>query len=59
MKVGNLAVIVWTDGCETPPIMGLITTIDSPTPDPTRQLIHLLTDASHLWLERGELRVVS
>ena len=68
MKVGNLAVIVWTEGCKTPPIMGVITAIDSPTPDAPwrdglhgveRQPIQLLTDASHLWLERGELRVVS
>ena len=59
MKVGNLAVIVWTEGCETPPIMGVITAIDSPTLDGTRQPIQLLTDASHLWLERGELRKVS
>jgi len=59
MKRGNLAVIVWTEGCETPPIMGVITELGSVTRDPTRQPIHLLTDASHLWLERGDLRKVS
>ena len=60
MKPGNLAVIVWTEGCTTPPIMGVITKIGVPVPyDPTRQQIHLLTDASHLWLDHGDLRVVS
>ena len=60
MKVGNLAVIVWTEGCTTPPIMGVITKIGVPVPyDPKRQQIHLLTDAAHLWFERRGLRVVS
>ena len=60
MKVGNLAVIVWTEGCETPPIMGVITNIGIPVPlDPMRQKLQLLSDAKNLWFERGDLRVVS
>ena len=60
MKPGNLAVIVWTEGCTTtPPVMGVITKIRSAFADPTRQQVKLLFDAKNLWFERGDLRVVS
>jgi len=59
MKPGNLAVIVWTEGCMTPPVMGVVTHIGVPVLDPMRQEIRLLADAKHLWFERGDLRVIN
>ena len=60
MKPGNLAVIVWTEGCTIPPVMGIITKVGVPVPlDPMRQKLQLLSDAKNLWFERGDLRVVS
>ena len=61
MKPGNLAVIVWTEGCtDVPPVMGVITKLGVPNPlDPMRQKLQLLSDAKNLWFERGDLRVVS
>jgi len=60
VKPGNLAVIVWTEGCTTPPVMGVITKLDVAVPlDPMRQKLQLLSDGKNLWFERGDLRVVS
>jgi hypothetical protein len=52
-------VIVWTEGCMTPPVMGVVTHIGVPVLDPMRQEIRLLADAKHLWFERGDLRVIN
>jgi hypothetical protein len=64
MKVGNLVTIVWTEGCETPPVIGIVTDIAWEDNEPwqmvsERQKVELFSNGKRHWYERGDLRVVA
>jgi hypothetical protein len=64
MKVGNLVVIVWTEGCETPPVVGVVTDTVWEDNEPfntgnERQKVELFSNGKRHWFERGDLRVVA
>jgi hypothetical protein len=60
MKVGDLVAIVWTEGCETPPVIGVITDFceSQHYSELSRQKVELFSSGKRSWFERGDLRVV-
>jgi len=63
VKVGDLAVVVWTEGCEVPPCYGVVTEVVWREPESwhrsnERQHVKLYCEGRYQWLERGDLRVV-
>ncbi len=62
MKIGDLVKILWTEGCETAPVViGIVTTMRRPkgTFTEERQRIEVYCNGKHTWLERGDLAVVA
>jgi hypothetical protein len=74
MKVGDLVSIIWTEGCETPAIIGVVSGGESHTPlfdrdgslghmaqleHASRQRIEILTNGKHSWCAKGDLRVIA
>ena len=74
MKVGDLVSLVWTEGCETPAIVGVVTGIQPHTSlfdrdgslghmahieHASRQKVEVLNQGKTNWFERGDLRVIA
>lgn len=75
MKVGSLVSIIWTEGCETPAVVGVVTGIGPHEPllshsdhrighvaqleHLTRQKIEIHSSGKRHWCDRGDLRVVA
>ncbi len=61
MIVGDLAKIVWTEGCVPDcTIVGVVTEVGPEREDDTwRQLVELFFEGKRHWLMLGELKVVA
>ena len=62
MKVGDLAKIVWTEGCSAPVVVGVIASFGVPFRQPQnidRQRVELFSNGKCTWFERGDLEVIS
>ena len=74
MKVGDLVSVVWTEGCETPAIVGVVTGFKGFTAlfdrdgslghmahieHASRQKVEVLNQGKTNWFERGDLRVIA
>ena len=67
MKVGDLAKIVWTEGCSAPVVVGVIASFGPPfrqhqtfiRGDNDRQKVELFSNGKCTWFERGDLEVIS
>lgn len=61
MIVGDLAKIVWTEGCVPDvTIVGIVTELGPKHPDDAwRQLVELFFEGKHHWVRLGELKVVA
>lgn len=74
MKVGDLVSVIWTEGCETPAVIGVVT--DAPPRSAlfdrdgslghmahiehaSRQKVEVLNQGRANWFERGDLRVIA
>lgn len=73
MEVGSLVSIIWTEGCTTPAIVGVITELQPHTPlfdrdgsigyiaqleHLSRQKIEILSNGKRSWCARGDLRAI-
>ena len=63
MKVGDLVKIVWTEGCETAPlVVGIVThmrTAEAYRIGTDQQMVQLLSNGKRSWFNRGDLRVIT
>ena len=74
MKVGDLVSVIWTEGCEAPVVIGVVTGFKGFTAlfdrdgsldhtdhieHASRQKVEVLNNGIHQWFERGDLRVIS
>ena len=74
MKVGDLVSVVWTEGCETPAIVGVVTGFQgfgtlfdrdgslgelAHIEHASRQKVEVLNQGRTNWFERGDLRVIA
>ena len=62
MKIGDLAKIIWTEGCDTAPVViGIVTDIAGPLREhgSERQKVELFSNGKRTWFERGDLKVIA
>ena len=74
MKVGDLVSVVWTEGCETPAVIGVVTDFQgfsalfdrdgslghmAHIEHASRQKVEVLNQGRTNWFERGDLRVIA
>ena len=74
MKVGDLVSVIWTEGCETPAVIGVVTDIQgfsalfdrdgslghmAHIEHASRQKVEVLNQGRTNWFERGDLRVIA
>ena len=57
MKVGDLITVIYTKGCSTPPIVGLV--IDTASNSQLRWRVRVLINGGTFWMDDEDLEVTS